>query len=431
MPPPADDPPSDWVSPDQPSSAAPAETAPAETAPGEPAEPARNSEMAPGAPPDNAVPPAEPRRRRRRRRRRPPREIGPGGDAQGDYRGNAAPAGESAAENAVVGDAPSAAPPQFAASEGAPAGGEVRERPRRRRRRRRPSPAPGSGAAATVVGGEAATPTSTDEGETAAGEPEAGATVPGPGTLRLRTRFSRREMPRRRAIARPGLAYSAVESGDRPSADGPANAPRRENDRPRRRRPSPPASGETAASEAQSADGVPAQPDQRQRNRGPRYRRPADQRARPGEPPQLPGASERPASGRSNRDAHRSGPAGPRDGQGRDRQRPNGQRGRAAPVRRIEQKLYALESTVDRGFEDVADEAEESGTRRVHWVIVKRTVADQKSGKPMSATYVLQRDGAETDFPNLGAARAAANKTIIHPEKLTLSKAEHVAAKSK
>ncbi|MGC2521818.1 MAG: hypothetical protein WA417_04165, partial [Stellaceae bacterium] len=116
------------------------------------------------------------------------------------------------------------------------------------------------------------------------------------------------------------------------------------------------------------------------------------------------------------------GPGGQRDGRrgtGRD----------AAP-RRVEQKLYALESMVDRGFEDVDDEAEDSGSRRVHWTIVKRTVADQKSGKPMSASYVLQREGAETEFPNLGAARAAANKTIVHPEKLTMSKAEHVAAKN-
>jgi hypothetical protein len=29
----------------------------------------------------------------------------------------------------------------------------------------------------------------------------------------------------------------------------------------------------------------------------------------------------------------------------------------------------------------------------------------------------------------LGAARAAANKTVVHPEKLTLSKAEHAVAK--
>ncbi len=86
---------------------------------------------------------------------------------------------------------------------------------------------------------------------------------------------------------------------------------------------------------------------------------------------------------------------------------------------------------VDRGFEDVADEGAENATRRVHWTIVKRSVADQNSGKPMSTAYVLQREGAETEFANLGAARAAANKTIIHPEKLTLSKAEHAAAKNK
>ena len=79
---------------------------------------------------------------------------------------------------------------------------------------------------------------------------------------------------------------------------------------------------------------------------------------------------------------------------------------------------------VDRGFEDVTEDSNEGGqgdTRRVHWTIIKRTVADQKSGKAMSASYVLQREGVEAEFPNLGAARAAVNKTIVHPEKLTLS----------
>jgi hypothetical protein len=47
----------------------------------------------------------------------------------------------------------------------------------------------------------------------------------------------------------------------------------------------------------------------------------------------------------------------------------------------------------------------------------------------MSSTYILQREGADSEFPNLGAARLAVNKTIVHPEKLTLSKAEHAAAK--
>ena len=86
-------------------------------------------------------------------------------------------------------------------------------------------------------------------------------------------------------------------------------------------------------------------------------------------------------------------------------------------------------SVVDRGFEDVTDEADDGATRRVPWTILKRTVADQQSGKPISAIYVLQRDGIDTEFANLGTARAAANKTIVHPEKLTLSKAEHAAAK--
>ena len=133
-------------------------------------------------------------------------------------------------------------------------------------------------------------------------------------------------------------------------------------------------------------------------------------------------SADRDRGERRERGPRRQGPPG-----ARDRQRG---RGRDEPRQKPPQKLYALESVVDRGFEDIDDAAEDSGTRRVHWTIVKRTVADQKSGKPMSATYVLQREGADTEYPNLGAARAAANKTIIHPEKLTMSKAEHVAAKN-
>jgi hypothetical protein len=82
---------------------------------------------------------------------------------------------------------------------------------------------------------------------------------------------------------------------------------------------------------------------------------------------------------------------------------------------------------VDRGFDDVEGEAE---TRRVHWTILKRTTADQISRKPVSAVYVLQRDGNDSEFPNLGAARSAVNKTIVHPEKLTRSKEEYAAEKS-
>ena len=136
---------------------------------------------------------------------------------------------------------------------------------------------------------------------------------------------------------------------------------------------------------------------------------------------------ERPPEKRSVGDERRSADRRAR-GKGAPR-RDDGRRGRNrdAPRKRPEQRLYALEAVVDRGFEDLVDAAEDTLTRRVHWTITKRTVADQESGKPISATYVLKRDGVDTEFPGLGAARAAVNKTIVHPEKLTLSKAEHAA----
>jgi hypothetical protein len=127
-----------------------------------------------------------------------------------------------------------------------------------------------------------------------------------------------------------------------------------------------------------------------------------------------PGNRERVSSGRQER---RKGGPGPRERGGRD-----------VPQRRPEPRLYALEAVVDRGFEDVPDETE-GAIRRVHWTITKRTVADQQSGKPMTTAYVLKRDGVDTEFPSLGTARMAANKTIVHPEKLTLSKAEHAATR--
>jgi hypothetical protein len=103
--------------------------------------------------------------------------------------------------------------------------------------------------------------------------------------------------------------------------------------------------------------------------------------------------------------------------------------GREAAPKRPEPKLYVLETVVDRGFDDLPADGEGSGGRRIHWTIVKRSIADQKSGRVTSANYILQRDGIDTEYPSLGTARAAANKTIVHPEKLTLSKAEHAAAR--
>jgi CHASE2 domain-containing sensor protein len=83
---------------------------------------------------------------------------------------------------------------------------------------------------------------------------------------------------------------------------------------------------------------------------------------------------------------------------------------------------------VDQGFEDVPAE-EEGAMRRSYWTIQKRTVADKRTGRSMSAIYVLERDGVESEFPSLGAARAAVNKTITHPERLTRPKAEYARTK--
>ena len=189
-------------------------------------------------------------------------------------------------------------------------------------------------------------------------------------------------------------------------ADGetvPARRPRRRNRRPR--------------------DGAPpdaAAPGQERRRFPPRDRdgAPRDGRGeRRARSPDAPGDDRRRAPGA--RGERREG--GRRD----DR---HGARGRDGGARRMERKLYNLDSVVDRGFSDFEEEA---GTRRVHWTIIKRTVADMITRKAMSATYVLQRDEAETEFSNLGAARSAVNKIIVHPEKLTRSKAEHVAEKKK
>ena len=56
-------------------------------------------------------------------------------------------------------------------------------------------------------------------------------------------------------------------------------------------------------------------------------------------------------------------------------------------------------------------------------------MAEKRSGRSISAVYVLERDGIESQFPSLGAARAAANKSIIHPERLTRPKAEYARTK--
>jgi hypothetical protein len=86
---------------------------------------------------------------------------------------------------------------------------------------------------------------------------------------------------------------------------------------------------------------------------------------------------------------------------------------------------------VDHGFEEIAAEAEGTEARRVDWTIVKRMVVDQRSTKTVSTVYVLRRDGVDTEFPYLGAAREAVNKKIVHPEKLTRPKADYAAVANK
>jgi len=362
---------------------------------------------------------------------------------------------ESETPNTTAADAPDGAN-----RSGAPSPDSESFRPRRRRRRRRPPPA--AAAQGTATANETApeeTPPAGDKVHDtlldSQGNTQADAQAPKPRRHRRRRRGPPREMPQQ----------SPVSAGDRVDKSGPADSttatPREdptqsqpapgmasELPRPRRRRParrpglmdqtesggqSP--SGPEAITEgaSQSEPGTARRPwPGRPRNRRPPARAAPDGDPRrhgarqPGERTARPGDAG--ARGPDRRDQG-SDTRGRRDG--RSSGRPPG-RGREAAPRKPEQKLYALESVVDRGFEDVTEDSNEGGqgdTRRVHWTIIKRTVADQKSGKAMSASYVLQREGVEAEFPNLGAARAAVNKTIVHPEKLTLSKAEHVAAK--
>ncbi|MBO0737679.1 MAG: hypothetical protein J2P48_14090, partial [Alphaproteobacteria bacterium] len=234
-----------------------------------------------------------------------------------------------------------------------------------------------------------------------------------------------------------------AESGPGTGVSAPAPATRREHSRRRHRRRrllrEAAAIPETESRSASGTVGDLASPDGASPAGGPRVGRPRDKRPRQADTQERGtrrdysreqrGRSGEPRDGRERAPDHRrqgSRARGPRGARATD---PHQARGRDAQQKKSEQKLYALEAVVDRGFDDVVEEAGEGVARRVHWTILKRTVADQKSGKPMSAVYVLQREGNNSEYPNLAAARAAVNKTIVHPEKLTMSKAEHAAAK--
>ncbi len=341
----------------------------------------------------------QPRRRRRRRRRRsPPAATSPGAAIRDQTTPEeTAPAGDTIPDTNA--DAPGDA-------DGDTGGNAQTPKPRRHRRRRRGPPRETS---QESLGGAHVPVNESGPPDPATVTPVEDSTQaqPAPGMAGELPRPRRR---RRRPARRPGLGDQTQSGGQSPSgpeaitADASPSEPgtvrRPWSGRPRNRRPP----------DRAAPDGDP-------RRHGPRQ--PREREARPGDAgAREPDRRDQGSDARGRRDRRSSG-------------RPPG-RGRETPARRPEQKLYALESVVDRGFEDVTEESNEGGeggTRRVHWTIIKRTVADQKSGKPMSASYVLQREGLEAEFPNLGAARAAVNKTIVHPEKLTLSKAEHVAAK--
>ena len=333
-------------------------------------------------------------RRRRRRRRRPPAAASPG-PAQEDQ---TTPEGTAPAGGTI--------PHTNADAQGDTGGDAQAPRPRRHRRRRRgppremSSPSPVS---ADVPADGSPDPTTVTPVE------DSTQAQPAPGMAGELPRPRRR---RRRPARRPGVMDRTESAGQSPSGPEAITAGASQPEPGTARRPWPGRPRNRRPPDRAAPDGDP-------RRRG--ARQPSERAARPGDagtrgPDRRDQGSGADARGR--RDRRSSG-------------RPPG-RGREAPLRKPEQKLYSLESVVDRGFEDVTDDSNEGGeggTRRVHWTIIKRTVADQKSGKPMSASYVLQREGLEAEFPNLGAARAAVNKTIVHPEKLTLSKAEHVAAK--
>ena len=386
-----------------------------------------------------------------------------------------APPAESANSETPGASAPNTLPESV--SDSGPLSGPVPQegdRRRRRRRRHRRPPPPAAAELAAAGGSEAPAQETASTSDAAA---PASAPLGDDGSVRPPFRRSRRRRrPPRQTSPRPAPAEGGGQAGTDIAAGGaaegaapeglaPQDSPRMpapdelgsEYRRPRRRRRRPVPAGdgagplagseggtssEAAAEVTSRSDAAPSLSFPRGRGREgwgrmgrPRNRRPRE--AGPRQEPRDAGSREQRRTGdgepraTSWREPDRRERTSPRRGvAGRNAKTRQTGRGREAAPKKPEQKLYALESIVDRGFEDVTDEADESTTRRVHWTIVKRTVADQKSGKPMSAVYVLQREGVEAQFPNLGAARAAVNKTIIHPEKLTVSKAEHAAERA-
>lgn len=356
--------------------AAPAPAAPSESAgAGEPSATSETTDATPGGDASHTLHLAgDPQRRRRRRRRR---RHGPKPEGAAPDAGTTSETPSEAAPAAAEGDKPAVQqPPRRVRVEAIAAGGEFSlaalpagDRPRRRRRRRRGArpegAAPGGEAVAAASGGDA-----------------------------QQQQQQRRERGPRRRGQRDGDRQRG-EGGRDQRREGQGGEGRRDGQGREGQARDGQARGERR--EGQPREGQSRDGERRDRDRGPRRRK-------GGKP---------------------FGKGGDRDRGGR-----GDRRDKPAP------KLYSFESIVDRGFEDVAapppaegEAPAEGGTRRVDWTIVKRTLADQRAAKTVSAQYILKRDGAETEFPNLGAARAAVNKTIVHPEKLTRAKADYPSTK--
>jgi hypothetical protein len=288
-------------------------------------------------------------------------------------------------------------------------------------------------------------------------KPAASAETPGQGTPRAspnsdqqhrRRRRRRRHRPRidsTTAALGEGSVAAEKSSAQQAGADAlsitptapaaPTQQPTGNAPRKRRRRHRGPRSGKSGAvgatsdpMSARSGDAVPESAPiepteprrgQEHRREGRRHRAPRDKQF------------DRQDRGKQPDDLRKGENRGARIGKPRDMRdaRRGRDRDRNDSRKKPEPKIYRLEAIVDRGFEDVPDPTTEGATRRVDWTILKRTTADQRTARTLSAIYVVQRDGIDTEFPHLSAARAAVNKSINHPEKLTLSKADHAAAK--
>ena len=290
------------------------------------------------------------------------------------------------------------------------------------------SPPGESGTAAPEAAAQSEAPQGEAGAATAAASP-----LPAPADDQPRKRRRRR---RRRGKRPPDAAPEGATPSPAPEAALPAVAPepnaasgqqalppgeprpagerRRKRRRRRRGTGGPPAAASAAGPQPVEAGGAVAAPDAAPRPQAPRQREERSER-RGGDAPRDRDAGAR-RDGRQDK-----GPRGARPhGHDKDRDRFS---------RKPAQSLYSVESVVDRGFEEVPDAANSATTRRVDWTIVKRVVADRISARPISAVYMLRREGTDTEFAHLSAARAAVNKTIVHPEKLTRPKADHPTGK--